>query len=186
MPKNGLTALQARFVAEYPIDLNATQAARRAGAQGSDAVVGVTAHKWLKTPKIRARLAEQEKPRLQRARLDAQVVLDAIGDQVNADIRELYDKRGHIKPIHQLTKVQAAMIAGVEMIMKNATAGDGKIDRVLKVKLVPRDRYVEMAAKHFKLLTEVVAVLDGEKMIKQLNAGRDALAAIRKAREAKA
>ena len=38
--------------------------------------------------------------------------------------------------------------------MKNAEAGDGHVDRVLKVKLVDRARYVEMAAKHFQLLME--------------------------------
>ena len=35
------------------------------------------------------------------------------------------------------------MIVGVEHVMKNAAAGDGIIDRVLKIKLAPRDRYVE-------------------------------------------
>jgi hypothetical protein len=46
------------------------------------------------------------------------------------------------------------MISGYEISLKNAEAGDGHVDRVLKVKLVDRARYVEMAAKHFQLLME--------------------------------
>jgi hypothetical protein len=64
------------------------------------------------------------------------------------------------------------MIAGVEFVMKNAAAGDGIIDRVLKVKVWPRHQYVEMAAKHFKLLTDVIQVVDVDKLNAVLEAGR--------------
>jgi hypothetical protein len=56
--------------------------------------------------------------------------------------------------IKSLTKDQAAMISGAEIILKNAEAGDGHIDRVLKLKVVDRARYIEMMAKHFQLLIE--------------------------------
>ena len=70
------------------------------------------------------------------------------------DIRDLFDSEGNHRPIKSLTKAQASMISGYEIILKNAEAGDGHVDRVLKVKVVDRARYVEMAAKHFQLLME--------------------------------
>jgi hypothetical protein len=62
------------------------------------------------------------------------------------------------------------MIAGVELVLKNPNAG--VVDRVLKIKLVPRARYVEMAAKHFKLLTDVVQATNVDKLNAILEAGR--------------
>jgi hypothetical protein len=57
-----------------------------------------------------------------------------------------------------LTEAQRFMIAGFETVMKNAAAGDGVIDRVLKVKLVDRAKYVELAAKYHALLVQKVDV----------------------------
>jgi hypothetical protein len=68
------------------------------------------------------------------------------------------------------------MIAGVEVVMKNAEAG--VVDGVLKITLVPRDRYVEMAAKHFKLLTDVVQATNVDKLNAILEAGRQRHAAV--------
>jgi hypothetical protein len=47
---------------------------------------------------------------------------------------------------------------------------------VLKIKLAPRDRYVEMAAKHFKLLTDVMQVQDVDRISAIIRSGRDRLA----------
>jgi hypothetical protein len=43
-------------------------------------------------------------PRLERAGLTAQRALDAIASQVDADIRELLDEHGNIKPLHTSRK----------------------------------------------------------------------------------
>ena len=41
------------------------------------------------------------------------------------------------------------MIASYEIILKNAEAGDGYVDRVLKLKLQDYAKLVELAASHF-------------------------------------
>jgi hypothetical protein len=51
---------------------------------------------------------------------------------------------------------EAALIAGFEVVIKNAAAGDGHTDTIHKVKLKDQARYVEMAMKHFGLLTDKV------------------------------
>lgn len=70
------------------------------------------------------------------------------------DIRQLFDTEGNLKPLHTLTAEQAAMVAGMEVIIKNAQAGDGVTDRVHKVRLVDQVKPLEMLAKHFGLLIE--------------------------------
>ena len=161
---------RARFVSEYLIDRNATQAAIRAGyspktakAQGS---------RLLTYADVRRKVGQETEKQLERKRLTADEVMEAIARVVRADVRDLFDDAGNLKPIKQLTAEQASLLAGLEIIKKNAEAGDGKIDTVHKVKLKDVSRYVEMAAKHFALLTDVVKVSTDETRLARLLAGR--------------
>jgi phage terminase small subunit len=70
------------------------------------------------------------------------------------DIRQLFDEQGNLRPIHTLGDSAAAMVCGVEVIIKNAQAGDGVTDRVHKVKNVDPVKPLEMLAKHFGILED--------------------------------
>lgn len=143
-----------RFVAEYLVDLNATQAAIRAGY--SPKTAHVQGSQLLDNPKIAAAIAAGKSKQLAKAEITAQRVLDEIGRLAFSDVRGLFDADGNLKPIHTLTDEQAAAIASLEVIKKNAEAGDGKIDTVHKLKVWDKTRSLEMLAKHFALLTERV------------------------------
>lgn len=138
------------FIAEYPVDCNATQAAIRAGYSKKTAYS--CGQRLLKDVEVAKRLAVLTEQRLAKVGLTVESVLEAIRRQVVGDIRALFDEVGNLKPISQLTEEEASLIAGFEIIKKNAEAGDGHIDTVHKVKLKDQSRYVEMAAKHFSLL----------------------------------
>ena len=89
------------------------------------------------------------------------------------DIRQLLDKDGNFKPLHQLSEEEAWCIAGAEIIVKNAEAGDGHTDKVLKIKFINRDRYVELAARHQGMLTDKVEVTgDWDQLAARLAAAR--------------
>lgn len=148
-----LTPKQVLFIAEYRKDLNATQAAIRAGY--SPKTAHVIGPENLEKPEIAKVLAEQTQIALEKVGLSAEKTLEAIRRPIDADIRGLFDQHGNLKPIHLLNSEEASLIAGFEVIVKNAQAGDGHTDIVHKIKVVDRARYVEMAAKHFKLLTDV-------------------------------
>lgn len=90
------------------------------------------------------------------AELTAAATIEQIRRGAFYDIRSLFDKDGNLKPLHQLSESEAAPIAGVEVVKRNMTAGDGQVDTIIKVKLVDRSRYVEMAAKHHGLLIEQI------------------------------
>jgi len=121
-----------------------------------------------------------KKRQLEKTELTAASVLDAIRRQVHAsayrDIRCLLDKRGRLRPIAQLTFAEAALIAGFEIIIKNAAAGDGHTDTVHKVKLRgDQARFVELAAKHFGLLTDKLEVSGDADLLERLAYGRTLL-----------
>lgn len=73
-----------------------------------------------------------------------------------SDVRDLFDAQGNLRPIHTLTPEQSACIAGLEVIIKNAEAGDGKTDKVHKVKVWDKPKVLDMLGKHFGLLIEHV------------------------------
>lgn len=149
-----MTPKQARFVAEYLIDHNATQAAIRAGYSRRTAYsIG---QENLKKPVIATALARKAGQQLASAELSATRVLEEIRRLALSDVRQLFDERGDLRPLHTLTAEQAACIAGVEVIIKNAKAGDGVTDTIHKIKVWDKPKSLEMLAKHFALLTERV------------------------------
>lgn len=147
-----MTPKQALFVAEYRKDLNATQAAIRAGY--SEKTASSQAERLLRNVEIAEAVAEKTQQQLERADLSAVRVLEELRRLSFSDIRGLFDEAGNLKPLHVLSAEQASCIGGFEVIKKNAEAGDGKIDTVHKIKVIDKTRTLEMLAKHFALLTE--------------------------------
>jgi len=145
-----MTPKQVRFVAEYRKDLNATAAAERAGYHPKMAAA------LMANPSIRGAVAEKTQQQLAKADITAERVLQEIGRLAFSDVRALFDANGKLKPLHTLTAEEAACIAGLEVIVKNAEAGDGHMDTVHKVKVWDKSKNLEMLAKHFALLTEKI------------------------------
>lgn len=174
----GLTDQQRRFVEEYLVDLNATQAAIRAGYSANSAAS--QGERLLRKAEIRQIVENRQAEQLEKVGLTAEVTKEAIRRPLAADVRKMFDDKGNVKPIRDLGDEEAALIAGYEVIIKNAKAGDGQTDEVLKVKLADRSRYVEMAAKHFALLTEKHEVNINVNVVERLQAGRKRIAAAKR------
>ncbi len=159
-----------RFVAEYRKDLNATQAAIRAGYSPK------TAHsqgpRLLENVEIAELLKETTSQQLEKADLSATRTLEEMRRLAFSNVQDLFDANGDMVPIHKLTREQAACISSLEVIMKNATSGDGKIDRVLKIKVWDKPKVMEMLGKHFALLTERVHHTADDALVSALATGR--------------
>lgn len=172
------------FVAAYLKSPNAASAARAAGYSHKTAYS--QGQRLLKNVEVRKRIETA----LQKVELTAALTLEAIRQHVASDAltdpRCLFDEEGNVRPVHELSAIEAMRIGGFEIVMKNATAGDGKIDRVLKVKDRDQCKYVELAAKYFKLLTDVVELHDMDEKLRTLDAGRQRNAANAAARRAAA
>lgn len=149
-----LTPKQQRFVAEYLVDLNATQAAIRAGYSAKTA--DVQGPRLLGNVRVAEALTAKQRAQLAKVELTAEMVKERLRLLAFQDIRTLFDDAGNLKPIHELTDDAAPLVAGLEVIKKNAAAGDGIIDTVHKVKVVDPVKPLEMLAKHFGLLIERV------------------------------
>lgn len=160
-----LTPRQQRFVAEYLIDLNATQAAIRAGysaktanQQGSRllAHVGIAAAVRDGKAQQLSEAQTQLEAELGETHVDAVRVLLELGRLATIDLRSFYDEHNNLKPTKDWTAAQGAAVAGFEVIKKNATAGDGHTDTIHKFRTWDKPKALDLLAKHFGLLIEKV------------------------------
>ncbi|MGC0154838.1 terminase small subunit [Chromobacterium vaccinii] len=86
-----LTPKQKRFVDEYLIDLNATQAAIRSGY--SEKTARQIGEENLTKPDIRAAIESAQKARAERTEITADMVLQRWWELANADVNELVEYR---------------------------------------------------------------------------------------------
>lgn len=113
--------------------------------------------KGYKTKKVQAREAATE-AYLEAEGLSAVRVLEEYRRLAFFDTRTLFDAAGNLKPMTELTQEQGAALASIEVIIKNAKAGDGVTDTVHKVRVWDKTRALEGLGKHFGLFKETLNV----------------------------
>lgn len=104
--------------------------------------------------------------------LDPDRALRELATLAYANVQDLYDERGDLRPIHTLPREVAACIAGTETIIKNAAAGDGHMDKVLKIKHWDKPKALHDLLTHLGLLIEKREVTLGmsEEILSRLDA----------------
>jgi len=108
-----------------------------------------------------AKTLERERARAERLKeigLSAQKVVDELAILGFANLQDFFDESGNLKPIHTLTREQAAALASAEVIKKNAEAGDGHIDVVHKFRVWDKVKSLETLAGYFGILKNSVNV----------------------------
>lgn len=139
-----LTAKQQRFIDEYLIDLNATQAAIRAGYSVSSANE-IGAENMAK-PSVRDQVDAALAKRSEKTGIDANWVLTRLAAEADADVADLYDDEGRLLPVKQWPKIwRQGLVAGV----KTAITSDGVA--FVEVKLSDRVRRLELIGKHVRV-----------------------------------
>lgn len=94
-----LTDKQEMFCREYLIDLNATQAAIRAGYSAKTA--NRTASENLSKPDIQSRIAELKAQRNDLVGINATYVLNRLVDTDQMDVHSILTSTGELKPVSQ-------------------------------------------------------------------------------------
>ena len=147
----GLTAKQRCFVNEYLIDLNATQAAIRAGysAKRADAI----GYENLRKPEIAAAIAGAREAREQRTGVTADRVLLEAARLALFDPRKLFNTDGSPKGIHDLDDDTAAAIAGLEVVEQFEGSGEDRVfvGYLKKYKIADKNAALEKLFKHHGL-----------------------------------
>ena len=140
-----MTPKQQRFVDEYLIDLNATRAAIRAGYSERNA--DKIGPELLGKTRVAEAIAAAKGERSERTEIDADWVLTRLADEATADLADLYDENGGLKPITEWPLVwRQGLVAGLDV---DEEFKDGKkLGQVTKVKVSDRIKRVELIGKH--------------------------------------
>lgn len=129
-------------------------------------------------PATKAKAAQRVADMLADA-IDPNRVLRETGRLAYSDIRELFDAEGNFLPINKWPDDIARAVSSVEVVKKNVTSGDGKIDDVLKVRLWDKTSKLQDLMKHHGQLTEKVEHSFSGEIVERLMAGRKRVAVAR-------
>lgn len=145
-----LTAKQELFCNEYLIDLNATQAAIRAGYSVDTA--SEMGYENLNKPHLQTLISELKVIRLKRCEITQDNVLRELAKISFADIRNFYDHDGNIRRPHELDDNSAAALASIDVDEIKEYNRDTGIRDVVgitkKIKLHSKTTALDLLGRH--------------------------------------
>ncbi len=136
-----LTPKQQRFVEEYLIDLNATQAAIRAGY--SEKTAKSVGHENLTKPDIAKAIQEAQNKRTEQTQIDSAYVLKRLVEIDQMDVLDIMDENLNMKPLKEWPKIWRQYINNVESI--ELSDGEGWLK---KIKWPDKVKNLELIGKH--------------------------------------
>jgi phage terminase small subunit len=141
-----MTPKQQRFVEEYLIDLNATQAAVRAGYSASTAME--QGYQLLQNTSVSSAITALKAERSKQTGIDAAWLLKRLADEAEADLNDIYDDVGALKPIHEWPLIwRKGLVGGIKAIEERDDTGK-VVGVVREVKLSDRVKRLELIGKH--------------------------------------
>lgn len=161
-----LTAKQQTFVNEYVVDLNATQAAKRAG-YSEDTAYSIGSE-LLNKPEIAAAVQESMDWRADRTKITADRVLSEVAKLGFSNIKGIFTETGHLKNLASLPDELTAAIQSIEVVTKRVGSGeDAEVEYIHKIKMADKKASLELLGKHLKLFADKVEVTgkDGKDLV---------------------
>ena len=153
MAKGSLNPKQQKFVDEYLISLNATQAALAAGY--SEKTARSIGNRLLTNVYIQKAIAEAQAKRSERVQIDQDWVLQKLIDEVDADISGIYDDNNQLKQVKDWPVVfRKGLVVGMDV--EEITIDGAVIGYTKKVKMPDRLRRLELIGKHLGMWKDEV------------------------------
>jgi phage terminase small subunit len=125
MKEPALTAKQDQFCREYLIDLNATQAAIRAGYSAKTAME--QGWQLLQKTSVQARIQVLMNERSKRAEINADTILRELLRIATVDLAGAYSQTGELLNIHAMPEDVRRAIAGVEVLEEFEGSGQFRV-----------------------------------------------------------
>lgn len=138
---------QEMFCREYLIDLNATQAAIRAGY--SEKTAKETGYENLTKPHIQERISALQAARNERVDIDADYVLRRLAEIDQMDVLDILNDDGGIKPISEWPKVWRTTLSGLDINTSITNFDEKTTENILKkIKWPDKVKNLELLGKH--------------------------------------
>jgi phage terminase small subunit len=150
MPKTNRTDKIDRFVEEYLVDLNATQAYLRSHPGVTDGTARTESSKLLAKPDIQDRIAAAKLKRSNRTRVTQDRIVRELARIAFVDLRRAYGPDGALKHPKYLPADLAHAIAGIEVDEILVGRAREHIGDTKKVKFHSKIRALEVLLEHVK------------------------------------
>ena len=173
--EHGLTDKHQVFADTYLCDpeLNATKAYMVAYPKSSAKSAESSASEILRNPKVKKYIESQQAARSERTRIDSDWMLKRLAKEAEADLADIFNDAGQLKPIHQMPKIwRQGLIAGVDTMQ---IGDDGQV-QVNKIKLSDRVRRLELIGKHIDVgafSEKFTHTIEDQSTANRLKAGRE-------------
>ncbi len=143
-----LTEKQTMFVREYLLDLNATQAAIRAGYSAKTAEQ--QGSRLLSNAKVAKAISEEKARRNERVQIDADYVLGRLVEVDQMDVLDIMEDDGGMKPISEWPRIWRQFIQGLDIAELFEGRGDERemIGLLKKIKIPDKLKNLELLGKH--------------------------------------
>jgi len=142
-----LTDKQEMFCREYLIDLNATQAAIRAGY--SDNTARKIGSENLTKPDIAQRIIDLKSQRNERLEVNADYVLHRLVDIDEMDVLDIINDDGRLKMVNEWPKVWRTTVSGLDILTTITNFDETTTENILKkIKWPDKVRNLELLGKH--------------------------------------
>lgn len=142
-----LTDKQEMFCREYLIDLNATQAAIRAGY--SDNTARKIGSENLTKPDIAQRIIDLKSERNERVEVNADYVLRRLVEIDEMDVLDILKDDGGLKMVHEWPKVWRTTLSGLNILTTVTNFDETTMENILKkIKWPDKVKNLELLGKH--------------------------------------
>ncbi|CDG19988.1 putative Terminase small subunit (G1P) [Xenorhabdus poinarii G6] len=141
-----LTDKQEMFCREYLVDLNATQAAIRAGY--SESTAAAQASRLLINVNIQSRLAELKSERNETVGINAAYVLKRLVEIDQMDVLDILTDGGELKAVRDWPKVWRTTLSGMEVLEVGSQDTAGLLK---KIKWPDKVKNLELLGKHISV-----------------------------------
>lgn len=138
---------QQRFVSEFLVDCNATQAAIRAGY--SKATAYSIGNENLKKPEIAAAIRAAREEMQARTEITADRVVRELAKIAFVDPRRFFRTDGSLVPVHELDDDTAAGLAGLEIVV--SVGDDGEVTKTARIKIADKRAALVDLGRHLGL-----------------------------------
>lgn len=158
-PLRKMTPKQQRFVEEYMVDLNGTQAAIRAGYSAKTA--NEIGSRLLTNVNVALALQKAMKERQNRTQITADRVLQELARLAFSDLRRAFNEDGSLKLPQEWDDDTAAAMAGVDTQTTSVSAGDEEAPLSLttkKIKVFDKGAALTLAMRHLGMLNDKLEV----------------------------
>lgn len=174
-----ITPKQARFVEEYLKDLNATQAAIRAGYSQRSAKQ--RAAELLALPHVQAAVSEAQAARSQRTEIDQDYVLARMVEIDQMDVLDIMTDDMALKPVSEWPRVWRQYLSGFDLAEMFEGRGDERemVGILKKIKWPDKVKNLELLGRHLGMFpTKVEMTGKGGGPIQSITMDKDEFASI--------